>query len=118
MQFAARNIITLIVLAVASIYAAPTTLERRGPYFYYTHLYLDFSSAFYPATNLQVSLRESKPKTTQWHFALVIHAPGGITDSGSLNTIHHHVINVDSKSVHFLVYLFMYLQLTDHTSDA
>jgi len=80
MQFAARNIITLIVLVVAYVYAAPTTLVRRA---------------------LQVSLRESQPRTTSWHFALVIHAPGQITDKGSVNTIYHHALNVNSKCLEF-----------------
>ncbi|KDR71978.1 hypothetical protein GALMADRAFT_213462 [Galerina marginata CBS 339.88] len=82
MQLTARNIITLVVLAVACVYAAPTTIERR-------------------ATDLQVSLRESQPGTTAWHFALVIHAPGKITDSGTKNTVYHHVIDTESKCLEF-----------------
>jgi len=78
MQFAVRNIITF-VLAVACVYAAPTTLERR-------------------ATNLQVSLRESQRRTTAWHFALVIHAPGQITEGGSRYSIYHHLVDTESIS--------------------
>ena len=63
-------------------------LEARGMY----HA-LDedlFTHARPTAANLQISLRESKPRTPDWHFALVIHPPGG-ADGGRL-TAHEFVI--------------------------
>ncbi|KAF8074007.1 hypothetical protein FPV67DRAFT_1480197 [Lyophyllum atratum] len=71
MQFT-THIFAFLAIIVASVLAAPASIERR-------------------AANLQISLRETGKNTAHWHFGLVIHAPGGIT--GGAARIHEHLIS-------------------------
>jgi len=73
MQFT-THILTLLALVLVGVLAAPTSLERR-------------------ATNLQISLRETGKNTKAWHFALVIHVPGEISDKIKKVKIHEHVVS-------------------------
>jgi len=71
--------LTILTITVAWVKAAPVILEKRAP-------------------ELEVSLRESHPETTDWHFGLVIHVPGGIPGK---DTVHHQLANKNTKCLEY-----------------
>jgi hypothetical protein len=85
MRFGIQSFSTLTILTVtvAWVKSAPVILEKRAP------------------PELLVSLRERNPNTRDWHFGLVIYAPGGITAAGTRDTIHHQVASMNSKCLEY-----------------